>query len=261
MFAIASRRCALGGALALLVFVGLSAGAAVRVDEIEAAHRRNDLATLEAQARSLKAELQASEATPGRDARRTRYLKALVAWRSNHVLRAREDSQAEREVWLLEGRAELERLLAADPENVEALVLQAAILGELSERSLWQRMTLGRIAYQHLETAVRLAPQNPRAALQRGVFWFYAPAFAGGGLEASHAELERARALFRDEAADAWPGWGRVDTAAWLGQALAALGRTQEARARYEEGLAYAPPSPWIREVLLPELAAPSPKP
>ncbi|MEM7410045.1 MAG: hypothetical protein AAF430_07425 [Myxococcota bacterium] len=239
--------------LVLLGAVSLAAGdARVDIAAVETAHRQNDLPALETQYKALDRE--------GTLGLRRRYLRAFIAWRANHVLRAKPDSASARNAWLETARVDLDAVLATDPHHVEALVLQAAVLGELSERSVWERLTLGRTAYELLERAIARGPGNPRAALQRGVFRLYAPGFAGGGTDAALAELERAELLFKTEPPDAWPGWGRVDVAAWLGQALVAAGRPEEARAHYLEGLAYAPPSPWIREVLLPELG-PSPKP
>ena len=246
-------RALLSTVATLLCAVSLSASTAqVDVAAVETAHRQNDLPALEAQFEALDRE--------GTPRLRTRYLRAFIAWRANHVLRAQPDSAAARNAWLDAARTELDTVLAAEPHHVEALVLQAAVLGELSERSVWERLTLGRTAYELLERAIARGPGNPRAALQRGVFRLYAPGFAGGGTDAALAELERAELLFKTERPDAWPGWGRVDVAAWLGQALVAAGRPEEARVHYLEGLAYAPPSPWIREVLLPEIG-PSPKP
>ena len=47
---------------------------------------------------------------------------------------------------------------------------------------------------------------------------------------------------------------GRVDAHAWLGQVLARKGDRAAARAEYDEALALAPNSGWVKNVLVPAL-------
>jgi Flp pilus assembly protein TadD len=106
-----------------------------------------------------------------------------------------------------------------------------------------------------LNKAARLAPENPRVALERGVSYLHTPGMFGGGLDKAIGELERARGLFALQAtAEPWPSWGRIDAYAWLGQALAKKGRVEDARRVYQEALEIEPNAGWIRFSLLPAL-------
>ena len=163
--------------------------------------------------------------------------------------------QDEREELLAQARKEIEAVVEADPENAEALALLGGVLGESIGDSMLRGMTLGPKSSAALKKAFRLDPENPRIALQRGVSYFHTPAMFGGGLEKAIGELQRARQLYDRQSPDApWPSWGRVDAYAWLGQALAQVGRKDDARAVYREALELEPDAGWISFSLLPAL-------
>lgn len=182
-----------------------------------------------------------------------RYDRAFVAWRISRVINDRRDEK-KRHAALLEEAAEyLEAVLEDDPDHVESMVLLAAVLSDQAGRSMFKRMTLGRRAYNLSARALELAPDNPRAAVQRGKIILYVPALMGGGPTNAIKLLERARTAFAKED-DSWPNWGQVDAHGWYGRALAQDGRIEEARAVYQEALVIEPQASWIRDELLPAL-------
>jgi hypothetical protein len=67
--------------------------------------------------------------------------------------------------------------------------------------------------------------------------------------------LKRGLALLEnDQPAPPLPAWGRLDAHLWLGQAYAAQGKRDDARAEYEQVLRLVPDHPWVVNVLLPAL-------
>ena len=121
--------------------------------------------------------------------------------------------------------------------------------------------SLGPQAIASLARARRLAPGNPRVLLLDGLNTLYRPKAFGGGADRALAILEQARDAFAKESvADSTaPDWGRDDAHAWLGQAYAELGRTDDARAAYARALEINPDHGYVRHVLLPRLDAPKP--
>lgn len=198
----------------------------------------------------LRAEL--LERLPGSDTpNKERYNLAYVNWRLCALLK----TKADRERLLEEAQKELEMVTKAEADNSDALALLAGIMGQRIGEKPMRGMTLGSKSSSLLKKAARLAPNNPRVALQQGVSHFHTPSMWGGGLDKAMPELERAVALFAQRPSDEpWPNWGQLDALAWLGQALARQGKTSEARAIYQQALAINPKMGWIRHRLLPAL-------
>jgi hypothetical protein len=181
-----------------------------------------------------------------------RYMLAYVNWRMTQLIG--DDSRKERKRLLKEAQRGLEERIEEAPGDAETHALRGTVIGERI-RGFFGGMFLGPKASKSLERAYELDPENPRIALQRGVGYFHTPKAFGGGLEKAEGELRRARELFRSEPLEKqWPNWGRIDVLGWLGQALAGVGKQDEARAHYEEALAIEPTHTWIREELLPAL-------
>ena len=183
------------------------------------------------------------------------YLLGYVDWRINQLLRPKVEAKPERERILNEARSALERMVAAQPSNGEAQVLLATVLGELIAGDPDRAVTYGPRSGQLMAKAVASAPDSPRVALLRGIWYLFMPAMYGGGLDEAEKELDRALRLFKREAATApWPNWGRMDAYAWRGQVAAKKGEKAKAKAIYQKALAEMPDAAWIETVLLPEV-------
>jgi tetratricopeptide (TPR) repeat protein len=160
---------------------------------------------------------------------------------------------AERKALLEEAAEALRQAVRLNPRDAEAHALLGAVYGAQVSGSRLKGMTQGPKISAAFKEAERLAPNNPRVALQKGISLFYVPKAFGGGPEAAERELRRAEALFaREPAGKPWPNWGRVDVHVWLGRALAEKGDRQGARAAYQRALALAPDHAMVRGELLP---------
>lgn len=164
-----------------------------------------------------------------------------------------ESRRGERKALLEEAAEALRQILRINPRDAEAQALLGAVYGAQISGSPWKGMMIGPRISSAFGEAERLAPENPRVALQKGITLFYVPKALGGGPEAAAKELRRAEALFaREPAGKPWPNWGRVDAHVWLGRALAEKGDRQGARAAYLRALALAPEYALVRSEFLP---------
>jgi tetratricopeptide (TPR) repeat protein len=163
--------------------------------------------------------------------------------------------RGERKALLEEAAEALRQTVRADPRDAEARALLGAVYGAQIALSPWKGLTLGPRVSAELDKAERLAPANPRVALQRGITLLFVPAVFGGGPDPAYRELKRAEGLFAREGEDkAWPNWGRVDVQVWLGRALEQKGDRDGARAAYRRALALAPDHAQVRDDLLPAI-------
>ena len=179
------------------------------------------------------------------------YAWAYSGWRVAQLLP--ESRKRDRGKLLKSLQRQLEGWLKTHPDDAEAQALLGSVLGDRIGGPL-SAMRLGGKASEALEQAFALQPANPRVALQRGVGFFFTPKAFGGGKDRAEAELRRARALFEAEKDSG--GWGYLDTLARLGEVLAAQGKTAEATSVYERALELEPDFLWVRDELLPALAA-----
>jgi hypothetical protein len=120
-------------------------------------------------------------------------------------------------------------------------------------------MRLGPRAFRQRDSAVALAPEDPRVALLNGITRLNAPRAFGGGPSRGEPELRRAITLFaRDTSRSPRPVWGAVDAHIWRAIALHRAERVVEARAELERALALAPGHAWVAGTLLPALDRPA---
>lgn len=152
----------------------------------------------------------------------------------------------------------LERCIALGGGGT-AIALRGAVAGQLAGAS----GTLGAIrngprSLKLLDQARAAVPNDPRAALLRGMTLYYTPAAFGGGPAKAEPDLRRAVALFATDSARApQPTWGRTDAHLWLGIVLRDLKRPAEARREWREVLALSPGYRLVADSLLPSLDAP----
>jgi len=140
-----------------------------------------------------------------------------------------------------------------------ALGLRGAVTGQLAGLDgIVTVMRMGRRSFKQLDTALAVAPRDPRVALLNGITRLNAPPAFGGGAAKAEPELRRAVLLFEtDRPVGRVPAWGRVDALIWHAIALEKLGRTREARSALMKALRVSPGHAWITQELLPRLDAP----
>jgi tetratricopeptide (TPR) repeat protein len=195
----------------------------------------------------------------GNEAMLMRYTLAYVDWRLYPLLMS--DPKKRGDAYLKEAEKQLTELVKADPGNAEAHALLSTVYGQEIGTSAWRGMLIGPKTSSSIATALKLAKDNPRVALQAGVGALFTPKMFGGGIDKAEKELRRAEMLFSKEPSNqSWPNWGRLDVLAWMGQLLATKGDLEGARAYYQRALTLQPDYGWIRFVLLPALDKPAKK-
>ena len=214
---------------------------------IDQAVLSDDVATL----KLCRAEALRLQTAPGGSSRALlAYAVAYIGWRLAFNPSV---SAAEQDDLLDEAEAQLKAALKIDPKSAEALALLSSVYGAKIAKSSIKGIILGPRSSGAIGEAVKLEPDNPRVLLSQGVGKFNTPAMFGGSDTEAEALIRRALTAFQSEpTAKPWPGWGRFDAHAWLGQILAKRGDKAAARAEYDRALAIAPNSGWVRYVLLP---------
>jgi uncharacterized membrane protein len=136
----------------------------------------------------------------------------------------------------------------------ETFAILGTITGQRMRGSAWRAILTSSRWERELNSAERMAPQNPRILMLRGINVFHAPA-RYGGMAGAKRYLEAAVAAFEnDEPAGGLPSWGQAEALAWLGRVHARLGDRERARAAYAAALVLEPEYAWVRDVLLPGL-------
>ncbi len=140
-----------------------------------------------------------------------------------------------------------------------AVALRAIVMRERARvGGTLDAMRLEPRVYRQLDTALALAPNDPRVALLNGMARLYAPRAFDGGVRAAEREFRRAIALFEaDSSVAPAPTWGREDAWIWLGIALAEQDKRDEARDAFEKALELSPGHAWVTSTLLPETSRP----
>jgi len=140
--------------------------------------------------------------------------------------------------------------------GAHAIALEGAVSGQLAGAGgMLVAMRVGPRAWRLLDSAIALAPNDPRAALLNGISRVNAPRAFGGSLEKGEAELRRAIVLYEnDPNRTPLPTWGRADAHIWLAITLQKTNRPAEARSALLEALEIAPGHRWITGELLPQL-------
>jgi uncharacterized membrane protein/tetratricopeptide (TPR) repeat protein len=137
----------------------------------------------------------------------------------------------------------------------ETHALRSTVIGQQIGGSPWKGMLRGSSVATEIEKAMRLDPENPRVALQRGINAFYTPPAFGGGMDRARAAFERAIALFpRHQAPALYPAWGHAEAWAWLGRTRARAGDRSGALAAYETALRIDSTYAWVSRDLKPAL-------
>jgi hypothetical protein len=244
-------------AAAVVITAALVNAQGIRLDDWHALIAEIERAATEGSVTALKGAredlLRRASALPVSDrAPVVQYAVAYTAWRMASLSGIPGN---ERDAVLNDGLARLQVVMNAHPSDAEALALLGGLYALQIGRSPLKAIMLGPRVSGTLDRAAELAPNNPRVSLQAGISAFHTPAAFGGGTNKAERLLRRSLELFAQEPLDhPWPNWGRVDGHAWLGQVLARKGDHAGARAEYDQALALAPNSGWVRHVLVPAL-------
>ena len=172
-------------------------------------------------------------------------------------MRAAGDAMEDERTEALERAVNLLKRSAAAKPLAETQALLGSCMGSLAGSGMMAGMKWGASASDAAEAAQTMGPKNPRVLLLEGISKWFTPAMWGGGKDKGYALVQRAVAAFESDApVRPLPAWGKAEAYAWLGQMEQQRGRAAEARAAYERALAIEPGYRWVRDELLPKLAA-----
>jgi len=213
---------------------------------LEKAVLADDAATVKDIRAALVHQLEAAPASPSAP-----IIRYTIAYGEMRMAFSDKLSSAEQSAGLADAETQLNQALKADAQFGEAYALLGEVYGMQIAKNNDLGATLGPSVAEAIERAFELVPNSPRVAIIRAQGLLHTPAEYGGDPKQAEAELRRAIEIFAKEPADAaWPNWGRFDAHAWLGQALAARGDTDGARAEYKAALEVSPGNGWVKNLM-----------
>jgi tetratricopeptide (TPR) repeat protein len=151
----------------------------------------------------------------------------------------------------------LESATKLNNKFAEAYALLSSCYGQKISLAPMLGMTLGPRAGMAMQSALTLAPDNPRVILLDAIGTYYKPPMFGGSKETARAGFKRAAELFDQEKIDdaLQPDWGHAEAYAWLGVAYLDKSDKAAAAAAFDRALAIAPEYGWVKYQLYPKVA------
>jgi len=184
------------------------------------------------------------------------YYLGYAAYKRSTILLQIDKDKAN--VYLDSAVVRFEEAISQDNAFAEAYALLAGCYGLKISIAPIKGMILGMKSGTLLSTAKKLAPTNPRVAMQRAISTYNTPSIFGGGKEKGLEEMNSAAVLF-----DRWastdslqPDWGKDEIWAWIGLARMDRKETIQAKRAFERALDINPDNGWVKHVLLPKLAS-----
>ncbi|GAB4417740.1 MAG: hypothetical protein OHK0039_28460 [Bacteroidia bacterium] len=150
----------------------------------------------------------------------------------------------------------IERLIALEPAAGRGPAMLGALLAMRMGLNPAKAIYLGPRSSSLIAEALEKAPQDPATWVEMGNLRYHAPAIFGGSKTEAVRCFARAVALFDAQPALRRDNWLYLHSLAWLGQAYEATGQRAAALDTYRRALAFAPNFSWVRDELLPALAA-----
>jgi tetratricopeptide (TPR) repeat protein len=155
-----------------------------------------------------------------------------------------------------EAITQLEAAVKQNNKFAEAYALLSSCYGQKIGLAPMLGMTLGPRAGMTMQSALALAPDNPRVVLLDAIGAYYKPPMFGGSKETALTGFKRAAELFdREKITDPLqPDWGHAEAYAWLGIAYLDKSDKAAARAAFDRALAIAPEYGWVKYQLYPQV-------
>jgi hypothetical protein len=137
----------------------------------------------------------------------------------------------------------LKPVLSQDAKAVEALILQSACYSGLADHRKFESVLLRSRADERLETALKLAPRNPRAVFLSSMSGLRQAKPGSVEQQRAFAQLQLAAQLFDASSATNidTPGWGHAEAYLALGRELQSRADLLGARNWTEKSLIAAP--------------------
>ncbi len=224
-----------------LALIGMLAASVARAGDfgsdmaaIDVAARHGDLAALE--------NLEGRLVGIAPDYRHGYLYYSLSILRESAGQRNAAEADLDRSIEVLRG------LVAAQPESAEAWALLSCVYGMKIGHSPFQGPFLGPKASRALNEAMRLAPDNPRVALVKGISLYHTPRMFGGDRQASIDWFSEAIERFSVD-----PGgdirWGHSDAYIWRALAHHHFEDDVRALADLDAALSIEPDEAWARSL------------
>jgi len=145
------------------------------------------------------------------------------------------------------------RLIKKNMYTAEAkTLLSAAYMMKLTMDKA-EAPSLAAKVHSLLDEAQSIEPNNPRVYLVRGIMLYNTPPMFGGSAEKAIKQFDKSLNLFEKFDETKSIDWGYLETLAWKGQALQALGFNTKAITVYNKALSVEPDFGWIKYTLLPK--------
>ncbi len=146
----------------------------------------------------------------------------------------------------------LDELIELKYKPSESMAIQSAVIGLKIAYSNWKGMFLGAKSGSLIDEALE---GNPNSAIVRKLhanYLYFTPEAFGGDKELAVSEYKKAIELF--EKSDTKNNWLYLDAMAWLGVALSAQEKKEEAREVYQKALSIERDFNWVKYELLPQI-------
>ncbi len=148
----------------------------------------------------------------------------------------------------------LQELINENGSDAETVSLLGALYGIQVAMNPGLGASLGSQNIALTSEALGIAPDNPRALLQKGISKFNSPEFVGGGKEKALQYFTQSVEVFENQVGEETDiDWGYIDALAWLGIAHSGLGDFISAITVYKKALDVEPDFAWIKYELLPK--------
>lgn len=130
------------------------------------------------------------------------------------------------------------------PYQAESLALLSSVYGMEIAMDTSKSATLGYRAGKAIAQAEKMAPDNPRVQLMKGINKLYTPPLYGGSRDEAMNAFDRAISALPPASFSA-VNWGLDDAYIWRGMAYQHAGAAEQARASFKQALAVAPQHRW----------------
>lgn len=138
----------------------------------------------------------------------------------------------------------------AKPIHPEHVILLAQLHGYKAGLDYTHAQSSGQKAWQYIDRAQKLAPENPRFFLVKAILKSYTPAVYGGSSDEAVTLLNQSITAFEKEDKQSGYYWGYADAYIWRGKLYKAKGNTAQARKEWESALIIDPQNDWAKQLL-----------
>ena len=150
----------------------------------------------------------------------------------------------------------VKQILDQDEDNSPAQALMGGLLAMKIGQSPAKAIFIGPKSSSFIDDAVESDPNNPSAWVEMGNMRFHAPSLFGGDMKEAIECFKKAIELFERTPSRKKTSWLYLHAYAWLGKAYEELEEYDKAKSTYRRILEIEPRFQWVKQELVPQLAA-----